>query len=346
MKAAVYRGKGAFAVEEIPLPSTGPGELLVRLEACGVCVTDIKKIQSGLLSGPRVFGHEMAGIVVQDAGRFHEGDRVVLHHHIPCRACFYCAHGAYAQCAHYKANGTTAGFEPSGGGFAEYVKALPWIVEHGTIPVPDGVSPEQASFVEPVNTCLKAVRQARVERGQTVLVVGQGPIGLILMQLCRLQGAEVLASDTLPDRLALSRELGASATFLATSDVVAEVLGLTDGRGVDLAILAAVGPRAFAQAVAATRPAGRILVFAATSPGETALVDLGALCALEKQILTSYSASVDVQDEAAALVFGRELRVRELISHRLPLDSAVQAVELASRPAPGVRKVVIEMPAA
>lgn len=347
MLAAVYRGPGSFRVEEIPIPTPGPGEMLVRLEACGVCGTDIKKIQQGLLTGPRVFGHEMAGVVVQDGGRFREGDRVVLHHHIPCRACFYCERGAYAQCDHYKRNGTTAGFEPSGGGFAEYVKALPWIVEHGTILIPDGVSAEEASFVEPVNTCLKAVLRAQVERGQTVLVVGQGPIGLLLMQLCRLEGADVFTSDTLADRLDLSRDLGAATAFSAsTDDVAAEAKALTAGRGVDTAFVAAVGPAAFAQALAATRPAGRILVFAATSPGETAVVDLGALSAQEKQILTSYSASVDVQDRAAQLIFGRELRVRELVSHRLPLASAVQAVELAARPALGVRKVVIQMASA
>lgn len=347
MLAAVYRGPGRLVVEELPVPEPAAGEMLVRLDACGVCGTDIKKIEKGLLAPPRVFGHEMAGTVARrGAGvtRFREGDRVVLHHHIPCGQCFYCRRRTYAQCAVYKRNGTTAGFEPAGGGMAEYVKADAWIVERGTIPVPDGVRSEEAAFVEPVNTCLKAVRRAGVEQGQTVLVVGQGPIGLLLMQLARWAGADVLASDTLPDRLALSRQLGSAAAFDARHvDVVAEARAATGGRGVDCALLAAVGPAPFQQALDALRPGGRLMVFSATSPGETAEVDLGLLCTSEKEILTSYSASVDVQQQAADLIFRRDVRVAELISHRFPLEQAPQAVERAARPAPGVLKVVIEM---
>ena len=192
MKAAVYRVAGRLEMEEIPVPEVGPGELLVRVEACGVCGTDIKKIEKGLPPGPRVFGHEIAGRLAragQDVARFREGERVVLHHHVPCGACFFCLAGAHAQCAAYKRNGTTAGFEPAGGGFAQYVNALDWIVEHGTIAVPDGVAPEEAAFVEPVNTCLKAVDRAGLDKGATAVVVGQGPIGLLLMQLCRWRGS-------------------------------------------------------------------------------------------------------------------------------------------------------------
>jgi len=346
--AAVYRGKGRLRVEDIPVPEIGPGELLVRVEACGVCGTDIKKIEKGLVAPPRVFGHETAGVVVRTGPgvvRFAEGQRVALHHHIPCGACFYCSLRAYAQCETYKRNGTTAGFEPAGGGMAEYVRAMGWIVERGAIAVPDGVAAEEAAFVEPVNTCLKAVRSAGVAKGQLVLVVGQGPIGLLLMQLARRTGADVVATDTLPERLEASRRFGANVALDARGDVVREVRAMSGGRGADVALLAAVGQAAFDQAVAATRPAARVLVFAATSPGETVTADLGALCNAEKQLLTSYSASVDVQDEAAQAVFAREIRVRELISHRFPLADAPRAVELAARPGPGVLKVMLRMDA-
>jgi L-iditol 2-dehydrogenase len=345
MRAAVYRGPGILRIEEVPVPGVDRGEMLVRVDACGVCPTDIKKIHKGLLPAPRIFGHEIAGTVARvgvGVARFHEGDRVALHHHIPCRDCFYCRSGTYAQCEAYKRNGTTAGYEPAGGGFAEYVRAMDWIVERGAIPIPAGIPPEVAAFVEPVNTCLKAVRKARVARGETVLVVGQGPIGLLLTQLCRWAGAEVLASDTLADRLEASRRVGASAAFSASGNVAREVRGLTSGRGADCAFLAAVGQAPIQQAVDATRPGGRIMVFAATSPGETASLDLGALCAAEKELLTSYSASVEVQDLAAQLVFGREIRVEELVTHRFPLEEAPRAVELASRPSPGVLKVILQ----
>lgn len=346
MKAVVYRGPGALSVEEIPVPEPGPGEMLVRVDVCGICPTDLKKIEHGVLAGPRVFGHEIAGTVAAlgpGAGRWHEGDRVVVHHHVPCSRCFYCARGAYAQCAHYKRNGTTAGFEPSGGGYAEYVKALDWIVARGTLAIPEGVLAEEAAFVEPVNTCLKAVEKARVRRGETVLVVGQGPIGLLLTQLARWAGAEVVATDPLPERRALASALGASVVLDVGGDVAAEVRGLTEGRGADAALVAAVGAQATAQALAATRAGGRIMSFAATSPGETAEVDLGVLTTSEKDILTSYSASIDLQDKAAQLVFAREVRVRELVSHRLPIDRAQEAFSLARRPRPGTLKVMLQM---
>src|SRR5262245_19503327 len=345
MRAAVCRGARDLRIEDVPIPDVGPGEILVQVEVCGICGTDVKKILRGLLDGPRIFGHEIAGIVAR-TGRgvtgFRDGDRVALHHHVPYRACFYCERGAYAQCAAYKRNRTTAGFEPAGGGFAEYVKAMDWIVAAGAVRVPEGVLPEEAAFVEPVNTCLKAVRKGGVQPGQTVLVVGQGPMGLLLLQLAAWAGGEVLVTDTLAERLEMSRRLGARLALQASDDTVAEVRRLTAGRGADLTFLAALGPAALRQAVDATRPGGRVVLFAPTSPGETAEIDLGALCASEKDLLSSYSASVDVQDLAARLVFGREIRVRELITHRLPLAEAPRAVELASRPAPGVLKVGLE----
>jgi L-iditol 2-dehydrogenase len=344
MRALVYRGPGRVAVEEVPQPSVADGELLLRVEASGICGTDVKKIQKGLLAPPRIFGHEIAGSVVRTGrgvARFREGDRLVLHHHIPCGACFFCGIAAFAQCEQYKRNGTTAGFEPAGGGFAEYVKAFHWIVERGAIAIPDGVSAEEASFVEPVNTCLKAVRKAGVGKGQTVLIVGQGPIGLLLLQLCRWAGADVLVSDVRPERLELGRSLGASLGLDARGDVADEVRRLTGGRGADVAFLAALGTPALTQAVDATRPAGRILVFAATSPGETAEIDLGTLCSAEKDILSSYSASIDVQDTAARLVFSREIRVRGLITHRLSLEEGPAGIELAASGAPDVMKVIL-----
>ena len=345
MKAVVCRGPGQLAVEEVPIPEPGPGEMLVRVDASGICPTDLKKIEKGLLPGPRVFGHEIAGTVAGlGAGTkgFREGQRVVVHHHVPCGECFYCKRGFHAQCAFYKRNGTTAGFEPSGGGYAEYVKASDWIVERGTIPIPDGVLPEEAAFVEPVNTCLKAVRKARVATGESVLVVGQGPIGLLLMQLARWAGGEVLASDPLPERRALASELGAAVVLDSAGDVPDEVRRLTEGRGADCTLVAATGRAAFAAALDATRPGGRILSFAATSRGETAEVDLGLLTTSEKDILTAYSSSIDVQQQAADLVFGRAVRVRELVSHRVPMRRALEAFSLAMRPGPGTLKIVLE----
>ena len=212
MHAAVYRGESVICVEEVPTPEIGPGELLIRVEACGICNTDLKKIEYNLLAPPRIFGHETAGVVVaagRGVSRFSPGDRVVAFHHIPCSQCFYCRRRLYAQCPTYKKVGITAGFEPAGGGFAQYVRVMDWIVERGVEKIPDGVSFERATLVEPFNTCLKAVAQCGIEPEDFVLVLGQGPIGLMFTMLARRLGARVGATDTIGARVALARRCGA-----------------------------------------------------------------------------------------------------------------------------------------
>src|SRR5438552_6151482 len=178
MQAAVYHGKNDVRLETVPVPEIGKGELLVQIHTCGICGTDLKKISTGSHSAPRIFGHETAGQIVAlgtGVSNVQVGDRVMVFHHIPCGECYYCRHKIFAQCPVYKKVGATAGFEPSGGGFAEYVRVMDWIVQRGVIKLPDSVSYEQASFIEPVNTCMKAIETLRIQRGETVLVIGQGP---------------------------------------------------------------------------------------------------------------------------------------------------------------------------
>ena len=208
--------KGAWSLNPCRFRKYGEGEVLFRVAACGICGTDIKKIHHGFLAPPQILGHELAGTVVKvGAGvtKFKPGDRVVSFHHIPCGACFYCEQKLFSQCAGYKKVGLTAGFDPNGGGFAEYVRAMPWIVERGMILLPPDVTFEEATFVEPVNTCLKAVRKARVATGETVLVIGQGPIGMLLMILAKLEGATVYTSDPMAGRRAASVRFGAAESF-------------------------------------------------------------------------------------------------------------------------------------
>src|SRR5215470_19486098 len=191
MLAAVYRGKNNVRMETVPVPAIGPGELLIRVHTCGICGTDLKKISTGSHSAPRIFGHETTGVVVsagKDVKTFHIGDRVMVFHHVPCRQCYYCRHKTFAQCETYKKVGCTAGFEPSGGGFAEYVRVMDWIVEKGTVRIPPETSFEQACFVEPVNTCMKGIERMSLQQGETVLVIGQGPIGIILSVLAKRAG--------------------------------------------------------------------------------------------------------------------------------------------------------------
>ena len=345
MKAAVYRGINDVRLEEVAVPEIGPGEMLVRVHTCGICGTDLKKISTGSHSAPRIFGHETSGVVAKvGAGvrKYAVADRVMVFHHIPCRECYYCRHRTFAQCATYKKVGCTAGFEPSGGGFSEYVRVMDWIVEKGTVRIPDDVSFEQASFVEPANTCIKGIETLRLEPGETVLVMGQGPIGMILAMLAKGAGASVVTSDLYPERLTMSRSFGLSQTIDASnSDVGKTVREMTEGRGADAVILAVGGSGLIRPAMDAARPGGRILLFAQTTRGEVT-IDPAAVCVDEKTLLGSYSASVDLQEESVRFVMNREMDLERLISHRFRLEQSVEALELAAHPRRDSMKIVIQ----
>src|ERR1700684_275255 len=310
MHAAVYRGVNDVRLETVPVPQIGPGELLLRVYRCGVCGTDLKKIATGSHAAPRIFGHETSGMVAAvgvDVRQFQPGDRVVVFHHIPCRDCYYCQHNTFAQCATYKKVGCTAGFEPSGGGFAEYVRVMDWIVQKGTVRIPDGVSFEQACFVEPVNTCMKGIEALRLVPGETVLAIGQGPIGILLSVLARKTGATVITSDLYAERLRISKSLGFELAIDASQqDAGHYVRQQTEGRGADAVILA-VGANALVRpAMDAARPGGRVLLFAQTQRGEV-IIDPAAVCVDEKTLIGSYSASVDLQGDSVQFVMNLEM---------------------------------------
>src|ERR1700676_5375839 len=194
MRAAVYTGSSTVSVEHVPTPQIGPGELLIQVESCGICHTDLKKIEYNLLAAPRIYGHETAGTIAavgEGVTRWKVGDRVIVFHHIPCGECFYCQRKLYAQCPVYKKVGVTAGYEPAGGGFSQYVRAMDWIVEQGVEKIPDGVSFDQACFVEPANTCLKGVKLVDPQAEDVVVILGQGPIGLIFTMMVARAGSRL-----------------------------------------------------------------------------------------------------------------------------------------------------------
>jgi L-iditol 2-dehydrogenase len=344
MAAAVYRGAGRIVFEQVDTPVIGPGELLIQVQSCGVCHTDLKKIEYNLLPPPRIYGHETAGIVVgvgSGVTKFSPGDRVVAFHHVPCRDCFYCRRRLYAQCTVYKRVGITSGFEPAGGGFAQYVRVMDWIVEKGVERIPRGVSFDQACWVEPVNTCLKAVELLNLEPDDVVAILGQGPIGLIFTLLVKRTGAQVVTSDTIAFRRELSEELGASAALGPSGEHLDQVLkAATHGRGADAVILATSAPGLLDQALRISRPGAKILLFAQTNSRERMELSGASICVGERTILGSYSADIDVQAESARLVF-EELPLERLISHRVPLNEIERGFAIASRPDERSLKVVV-----
>ncbi len=345
MLAAVYRGINDIRLETVPVPRIGSGELLLRVHTCGICGTDLKKIATGSHSAPRIFGHETSGEIAaigNGVPDFKVGNRVVVFHHIPCGECYYCRHKTFAQCETYKKVGCTAAFEPAGGGFAEYVRIMDWIVQGGTIRIPDDVSFEQACFVEPVNTCMKGIETLRLQSGETVLVIGQGPIGIILARLAQKAGASVITSDLYRQRLTISKTYGLGSSIDASrADTVKTVRELTEGRGADAVILAVGGNGLIRSAMDAVRPGGRVLLFAQTVRGETT-IDPAAICVDEKTLLGSYSASIELQKDSVRFVMSREMDLQRLISHRFSLASSVEALNLAAHPQPDSMKVVIQ----
>jgi L-iditol 2-dehydrogenase len=346
MQAAVYTGDSKISVEAIPTPTIGPGELLVRVESCGICHTDLKKIEHNLLAPPRIFGHETAGVVAAVGAGVRDyvvGDRVIVFHHIPCMECFYCRHKLYAQCPVYKNVGVTAGYEPAGGGFSQYVRIMDWIVRRGVEKIPDGVSFDRASFVEPLNTCLKGVVQLDPKPEDVVVVLGQGPIGLLFTMLVKRYGATLLATDTMPFRRELSVRLGAAGAFDPREPALLDrIMEMTGGRGADSVIIAASAPGIVEQAVRYSRPGSRILLFAQTSHHERIEVSGADVCVGERVIFGSYSASVDLQQESADLVFSGLLPVEDLISHRFALNEIRAGIDLALHPEPKSLKIIVQ----
>jgi L-iditol 2-dehydrogenase len=353
MQAVVYRGANDLRVETLPVPKIESRELLVKVAVCGVCPTDIKKIHYGTVPPPRIFGHETAGTIVgvgRAVKQFKVGDRVALHHHIPCLKCHACRHGAFAQCEQYKRTGITAGFEPAGGGYAEYVRVTPFVFP-GVVKIPKRNSFLEGAMLEPVNTVLKAVKRLKLLRGDVVLVAGQGPIGLMFTRLLKLAGVNVIAVDLIDSRLQLARNLGAKwlcnpyaipeDTTIDDQNLPQLVGKVTRGRGLDAAVIAVPKDDVVRAAQNLLRGGGQVLLFSHTRRGEETELDLATICVDEKDLIGSYSADVLLQREVADLVFSRRLDVRRLITHQFPLDQTAAAIELASHPTTESLKIVV-----
>src|SRR5271155_3071157 len=345
MRAGVFREKGIVRVEEVPVPDVGEGEVLIKVAACGICGTDIKKIFHRYVDPPQILGHELAGTVVAvgpGVRKWTPGDRVMGFHHTPCGRCFYCEKRLFSQCKQYKTTGLTAGFTPNGGGFGEYVKAMPWVAERGIVALPDNVSFEEATFIEPINTIVKAVQKARIRPGETVLIAGCGPIGLQLLMVAKLTGAHLYTSDPMAVRREKSLTLGALESFDPTNGKLVEMVkARSGGRGADAVLVAVAHPAVVIDALAAARPGGRVLLFAANDPVTKIEFPASAVGIDEKEILGSYSAAADIQEEAADLVLHKKLPVMEIVSHRFPLGKIQEALELAARPTEESLKILL-----
>jgi L-iditol 2-dehydrogenase len=326
MRAAVFHGAGRVSAEEWPRPSIAAGELLLRVRGCGLCGSDIAKIAATDTRAPAVFGHEVVGDVVEvgpHTAGFRVGDRVVAAHHVPCGDCHYCARGSESMCRAFK----ESHLDP--GGFAEFVRVPAPNVCHATFRVPEHLTDEEASFVEPLACCLRAVERARVQSGDTAVVIGLGSIGCLFVQLLRRAGAQVIGSDPLPTRAALARRLGAHGA--GAPEMAADTARtLSDGRGVDHVVITGGGAEALPSAAALVRDGGAIHYFAGGG-GATLPLPLTTLYHRELTVTATYSSSPATLARAFWLLASGKVDVEPLITHRVPLERLADGVAMMQR---------------
>lgn len=338
MRVAMYYSNRDVRLEEIPVPSIGPGELLVRIHASGICGTDVMEWYR-IQKAPLVLGHEIAGEVTgvgEGVEPFRIGDRVFVSHHVPCNRCRYCLSGHHSVCDTLR----QTHFDP--GGFAEYIRVPKINAELGTFPLPDGVSFEEGSFIEPLGCVARGQRFARLTAGQSVLVIGSGISGLLHVQLARFRGASpVVATDVNEFRLKAAREFGADVSIHAGEDVPARLREVNSGRLADLVIVCTGSMAGVQQAIQSVERGGTILFFAPTAAGVPVPIPLYEFWRNEITVTTSYAASPYDVTEAIELIRARSVRVREMVTHRLGLGDAGLGFRLVADARDSI-KVIIE----
>lgn len=333
MRAARYYPPNTIRVEATPSPSAAPGELLVRVETCGLCGSDVAKFAHAKGAAGEVLGHEVAGVVEEappsrtgSPARFSPGDRVVVAHHAPCFECHYCAHGNFSMCRTFKASNLAPG------GFAERFVASAAHVATTAFVIPPAISFEAATFMEPIACALKAMPRLNLLPGDLAVVYGLGPMGILFARLLsRFAGARVVGVEPLAER---RRAAAASlvASFAPGDAALAEfVRAESAGRGADAAVLCAGRGSLAAEAVALVREAGAVCLFAASPADSSVALPLSLVYYREVVLFGSYSPNPDGYATALSLLANGTIPVEDMISHRLPLEETQRAFEMAMR---------------
>lgn len=338
MKAAVYYGQQDIRIEETPIPEINDDEILVQMKACGVCGSDLMGwyLKTRI---PLVLGHEPAGTVTKKGNKvekFIVGDRVFVHHHVACLTCYYCLHGDYTLCKQFH----ETKIKP--GGFAEYFKVPAPNVHTDTLKIPDQLSYEEATLIEPVACCIRAIRKCNIQTGDTVAVIGAGPTGLIHTALSKIYGAtKTIVSDLIDFRLRLAEQYGADITVNPKSgDLIETVRVETDGRGVDVAVVTAPNLEAYKAGINVCRRGGKLCVFAPTDPEKHLQISPKDLFFSELQIIPSYSTSHLETRTALQLLETNRINAKQLITHRFKLLQTAQAFKTALEPKESLKVIV------
>ncbi len=338
MRVAVYYHNRDIRLEERPVPSIGEDELLVQVMASSICGSDVLEWYR-VKQAPRVLGHEIAGVVVE-AGRkvekFKVGERVTVTHHVPCLTCHYCLSGHTTACSTlHRTN-----FDP--GGFAEYIR-VPWInVDRGTFLLPDELSFEAGTFVEPLACAWRGQKVARVKPGQTILVLGSGVSGILHIKLAAAMGAgRIIATDISPYRLAMAGKFGADFAFQASELTPDRLKAVNDGRLADRVIICAGALSAAEQALQCVDRGGAILFFAVPHPDDRLVLPINEFWRNDITLLTSYAADGADLTETVEILRNKRVEVVDMITHRLPLEAIGLGFELMEKAGESL-KVIIE----
>lgn len=337
MKVAVYYNNRDVRIEDRPRPKPGPGEVLVRIEASGICGSDVMEWYR-IKKAPLVLGHEIAG-TVEEAGpgvvKFNKGDRVFATHHVPCGTCRRCQNGHPSVCETLR----TTHFDP--GGFSEFVRVPALQVEKGMLKLPDEVSFEEGSFIEPLGCVVQGHRFARFRKGQTVLVIGSGLAGLLHIQLAKAQGAQkVFATDVSDYRLSVAKRLGADVVFKAADYAPEKLRAENEGALADLVVTCAGAQTAIQQGLRSVEPGGTVLFFAPTGPDVQVPLPFFDLWKDEVTLVNTYAASGEDLVTAMNLIRDKKVKVSEMVTHRLPLSAAGEGFRLTAEPRDSLKVIL------
>jgi L-iditol 2-dehydrogenase len=339
MKVAMYYSQNDVRIEEMPKPEIGEDEVLVEMRACGLCGSDLMDwyLKS---RAPLVLGHEPAGVVAEKGKRvkgFDVGDRVFVHHHVACLACHYCKHGDYTLCEQFH----NTNIKP--GGFAEYFRVPTPNLQGDTLKIPETVSFEEATFIEPVGCCLRALKKCGVQKDDSVAIIGAGATGIIHTVLSKIFGAsKAVVSDLIDYRLKVAKKFGADVVINPEDEDLAKVIKAeTGGMGVDVAVVTAPSLEAYKAGLSVCRKGGKLCVFAPTDPGKHLQISPKELFFSEIKIISSYSTSHLETREALELINSGRINVRELITHRFPLRDTAKAFETALKDKQSLKVIVL-----
>jgi len=337
MRVAMYYRNNDVRLEEMPRPRIGPGEVLVKVHACGICGSDVLEWYR-IKTAPRILGHEIGAEIVE-AGEgvrtCHVGDRVFVSHHVPCNTCHYCLNGHHTACETlHRTN-----FDP--GGFAEYVRVPSINVDRGTFILPKELTYEDSVFIEPMACVVRGQRICGIEPGCSVLVLGSGVAGILHIQLARsLSAGRIMATDVSEYRLTAAQRLGADVAIQAAKDVPDEVRRANEGRLADRVIICTGAPAAIRQALSSVERGGTVMFFAVPPPGSDVAVPMSQFWRDEISLRTSYAASPGDIAKAIELIRGRRVNVREMVTHRFPLDQTQKGFEMVAAAADSMKVIV------